>query len=283
MIDIFVAKAKLLAGRIRTMNDNVLQHHGILGQKWGVRRYQNPDGTLTMEGKLRYQKTKLKAGTVVKRVGYRDDPLKRDKYVYLDENEQDHNFYTRQDTLNALKWTHSGKKAVEDAMYEHSYVLSKDIKIAPIQKAVKEMYSLGEKDDKMQRIGIQSTLKSKRLADMEEKSWKKWEPSIGDKIEKARLEEKPAYSYLTKKDYNKMWELVDREMREDWLMNGAGDAYSMSKIKSALQKKGYGGYTDVDIYDGETVQPLVIFYTEGILQKNGSVPISKLRKDDTLE
>ena len=33
-----------------------VQHHGILGQKWGIRRYQNPDGTLTPEGKERYSK-----------------------------------------------------------------------------------------------------------------------------------------------------------------------------------------------------------------------------------
>lgn len=31
-----------------------LSHHGILGQKWGVRRFQNKDGSLTAEGKKRY-------------------------------------------------------------------------------------------------------------------------------------------------------------------------------------------------------------------------------------
>lgn len=31
-----------------------LYHHGIKGQRWGVRRYQNPDGTLTAAGKVRY-------------------------------------------------------------------------------------------------------------------------------------------------------------------------------------------------------------------------------------
>lgn len=31
-----------------------LYHHGILGQKWGIRRYQNSDGTLTEAGKKRY-------------------------------------------------------------------------------------------------------------------------------------------------------------------------------------------------------------------------------------
>ena len=72
-----------------------LEHHGILGQKWGVRRYQNKDGSLTAAGKKRAlergEDYSLKAGTELYRVtnnsnGYNDTTSR----VYASGNKKDH-------------------------------------------------------------------------------------------------------------------------------------------------------------------------------------------------
>lgn len=43
------------------MYENELYHHGIKGQKWGVRRFQNKDGSLTKAGQKRVDKAQRKA------------------------------------------------------------------------------------------------------------------------------------------------------------------------------------------------------------------------------
>lgn len=46
---------KYYVAGIEFSSENALMHHGIKGQKWGVRRFQNQDGTYTEAGKERYR------------------------------------------------------------------------------------------------------------------------------------------------------------------------------------------------------------------------------------
>ena len=46
---------KYIIGNL-SFDSDYLEHHGIKGQKWGVRRFQNKDGSLTEEGISRYKK-----------------------------------------------------------------------------------------------------------------------------------------------------------------------------------------------------------------------------------
>ena len=50
-----------------------LYHHGIKGQRWGIRRFQNKDGTLTPAGKKRYSPDELGRNPVQKGVTVKSD------------------------------------------------------------------------------------------------------------------------------------------------------------------------------------------------------------------
>lgn len=108
--------------------DSVIEHHGIKGQKWGVRRYQNPDGTLTEQGKRRINEvTKsydftLKKGTKLYRVSTdsKDPTEDNKKYVSLSKEER-------------AKWEEVLGRAYlrrNQLTYNVSYKTTKDIRVA---------------------------------------------------------------------------------------------------------------------------------------------------------
>ena len=95
--------------------DNVLEHHGILGQKWGIRRYQNKDGSLKPAGKKRYQNE--------------DDSLTSEGK----KREQERNF------KEAQKTQRHGYRSSYDRMEDYQ----KSSKI--VQERSKELINLAEK------------------------------------------------------------------------------------------------------------------------------------------
>ena len=93
-------------------NSNELYHHGIKGQRWGVRRYQNPDGTLTAAGRKRSERkvkrSERKAKRLERKAKYnrgRDivnekERIKSETFNNLKKNDEEYNRLSKE--LNRL-------------------------------------------------------------------------------------------------------------------------------------------------------------------------------------
>jgi hypothetical protein len=75
-----------------------LYHHGIKGQKWGVRRYQNSDGSLTPSGKRRYNRLAKKDAKEYARAKmfYGEGAGNRRKLIKATVDERSKNEYYKQ-------------------------------------------------------------------------------------------------------------------------------------------------------------------------------------------
>lgn len=108
---------------------NELYHHGIKGQRWGVRRYQNVDGTLTPEGRMRYGYFDSKRARIKKDnwYGMSDEDFKKRygqsrKKFYLQEANKQRGINTVTKNREKLYAKGMKNKSKSFAQYKEEYI-----------------------------------------------------------------------------------------------------------------------------------------------------------------
>lgn len=110
-------------------NGDYLEHHGILGQKWGIRRYQNADGSLTDAGRKHYKYES-------KRTNSKVSELTGNKSSSLDAKDANK---TINITRNTARVANKYISKVEDAKYKKKLSEMSDADLEKeIQKALPE-------------------------------------------------------------------------------------------------------------------------------------------------
>lgn len=277
------------------MFSNELYHHGILGMKWGVRRYQNLDGSLTSAGKTRYlhkgdyryavkdtkrinklskkgirsaelrEEHTVPKGTTIYRVTSNEhEDINGTKYVtYIDADRQ----------LYRSGWIRNQGKTGK--AYEHEYTLVEDLKV-PSRKEVNEVInSVVEKKKSYQS----DTVKAWLDVVMPEGSWRRWLATT-DWKDTGKTKEQ------LWKDYTKEAIKNFGKMTPDEAAFYTSQSFGLNKkvkdeVVNELKKRGYNAMMDEASIGGqnsfprEGIAPMIVFNGETSLVENRSKEISK--------
>ena len=165
-----------------------LAHHGVKGQRWGVRRFQNPDGSLTEKGKRRMKtlqgksdkldakKAKLNSPkNMVKLSQYKS--LSADRHAAANRHKADEDFY-RNKASYALN-NHGSKVATKNADKAHTKYVQEAKKAAEYDDYITKHQNKEAKIDR-KKIKVDSKLNPLKEIDAE------YARSLAEKIDKRK-------------------------------------------------------------------------------------------------
>ena len=165
-----------------------LAHHGVKGQRWGVSRFQNPDGSLTEKGKRRMKtlqgksdkldakKAKLNSPkNMVKLSQYKS--LSADRHAAANQHKADEDFY-RNKASYALT-NHGAKVATKKADKAHTKYVQEAKKAAEYDDYITKHQNKEAKIDR-KKIKVESKLNPLKEIDA------KYARSLAEKVDKRK-------------------------------------------------------------------------------------------------
>lgn len=273
-----------------------LAHHGILGMKWGIRRYQNPDGSLTAEGKLRYGSTTpgdeknankinqniMKAaekgersqslrkahvipkGTVMYRVTTnKDEDTSGQKYVsYIDADRQHYKSGWVRQTNNS------------DKAYENEYVLQKDLKV-PSREEVKSVITECVGQDTIDIVQKHINMRFPK------DTWERIELIDEYKSEHPDWTSKRVMDEIVNKEIDKYKNMTVNEAYFYAAQTLGLNKKLKDKVVKELTNRGYDAMVDEASVGGqngwgkEGIAPMIVFDGSDSLYKRSSTEISR--------
>ena len=165
-----------------------LAHHGVKGQRWGVRRFQNPDGSLTEKGKRRMKTLQGKSDKLDAKKAKLNSPknmvrlsqyksLSADRHAAANQHKADEDFY-RNKASYALT-NHGSKVATKKADKAHTKYVQEAKKAAEYDDYITKHQNKEAKIDR-KKIKVESKLNPLKEIDAE------YARSLAEKVDKRK-------------------------------------------------------------------------------------------------
>ena len=165
-----------------------LAHHGVKGQRWGVRRFQNPDGSLTEKGKRRMKTLQGKSDKLDAKKAKLNSPknmvrlsqyksLSADRHAAANQHKADEDFY-RNKASYALT-NHGAKVATKKADKAHTKYVQEAKKAAEYDDYITKHQNKEAKIDR-KKIKVGSKLNPLKEIDAE------YARSLAEKVDKRK-------------------------------------------------------------------------------------------------
>lgn len=212
-------------GMLCKATDQSLTHYGIKGMKWGVRRYQNEDGSLTNTGRKRYSDdVVIDKGTEIHRISMIDNET-HTGHAYAAYKEQDVKKYAQ--ALNSFM-----------DVYDMKYTALENIVSPSKQKRVDTFIQMHNDSAEVRRSAAEAKASIMKYIPGVVKHYEKKYSNLADADQKTKDSAYDAFAYAL---------VYDKKLRERYF--------------STLQKQGYNAVIDdADVGRGmNTESPLIIF------------------------